>query len=99
MSGFGEMIAFRERGVAECFRRAGAIGPATARAPSELGLEISALQSLRSRGMLRDGELGRLYLDEESFAAIARARRMALMALAISAAGVILVVWGLLRRR
>ncbi|MES2304820.1 MAG: hypothetical protein V4558_04905 [Gemmatimonadota bacterium] len=99
MSGFGEMIAFRERGVADVFRHAHAIGRATARAPSELGLEISALQSLRSRGILRDGELGRLYLDEDAFAAVARARRMALMALAISTAGVILVVWGLLRRR
>lgn len=99
MSGFAEMIAFPERRTAETFRRAGAIGRATARAPSELGLDISALQSLRSRGMLRDGELGRLYLDEENFAALVRTRRMALMALAISAAGVVLVVWGLLRRR
>lgn len=99
MSGFAEMIAFPERRIAESFRRAGAIGRATARAPSELGLDIGSLQSLRNRGVLRDGELGRLYLDEENFAALARTRRMALMALAISAAGVVLVVWGLLRRR
>lgn len=99
MSGLAELIGFPERRIAETFRRADALGRATARAPSELGLEIGALQSLRTRGVLRDGELGRLYLHEESFATLARTRRMALMALAISTAGVVLVIWGLLRRR
>ena len=99
MSGLAEMIAFRERHIAAAFKRAGAIGRATARAPSELGLDITSLQTLRSREVLRDGELGRLYLDEANFAAMARTRRMALVALAISAAGVALVIWGLLQRR
>ncbi len=97
MGDFADMIAFRERTVAESFRRAGALAPGTARAPSELGLEIASLAPLRARGVLRDGEMGRLYLDEACFAAMARARRMALMALAISAAGVALAVWGFLR--
>lgn len=98
MSDFAEMIAFRERGVANTFLRVGATSPATARAPSELGLEIASLATLRARGVLRDGELGRLYLHEESFAAMARARTLALVALGISAAGVALAVWGFLRR-
>ncbi|MEP6590692.1 MAG: hypothetical protein ABJC19_05875 [Gemmatimonadota bacterium] len=99
MGDFADLIAFRERTTAETFRHAGAISPSSARAPSELGLEMASLSRLRTRGVLRDGDLGRLYLDEEAFALMARTRRMAIAALFISFAGVVLAVWGFLRRR
>ncbi|MES2124214.1 MAG: hypothetical protein V4503_05945 [Gemmatimonadota bacterium] len=99
MGDFIDLIAFRERTVAAAFRGVGALTPSTARAPSELGFDIAALARLRTRGVLREDPLGRLYLDEESFATMERTRRMALVAVAISLAGVVLAVWGFLRRR
>lgn len=99
MSGFMQMLAFQERKIAATFLHAGAVNTEHARSPSELGLEIASLNALRARGVLRDGPSGRIYLDEESFATMTRLHRLAIMALIISTAGVVLAIWGFLRRR
>ena len=71
------IVARKEREVVEAFERAGALGPATARMPSELGIETEGIgwERLRSRAVIRDAADGRVYLDILVWQAVRRMRR------------------------
>jgi hypothetical protein len=70
------VIRRKEREVVDDFRRGGATSLTTARSLADLGLEDSwPVRRLRRRAVIREPEPGRLYLDEEVWAAVRRTRR------------------------
>jgi hypothetical protein len=73
-------IIAKEKQVVAAFRAAGALSPAQARAPGELGVGAGiALRRLRRNAVLRETSEGALYLDQASWEALrARRRRFAL---------------------
>jgi len=73
-------ILAKQKRVVAAFRAAGALSPAQARAPGELGVRPGlALRRLRRNAVLRETSAGALYLDQGSWEALsARRRRIAL---------------------
>lgn len=73
-------ILAKQKRVVAAFRAAGALSPAQARAPGELGVGPGlVLRRLRRYAVLRETSEGALYLDQGSWEALsARRRRFAL---------------------
>lgn len=72
------IIRRREREVVADFRRTGATSAATAKSLQELGLHDSwPVRRLQRRAVIREPEPGIMYLDEEVWTAVRRARRRA----------------------
>src|SRR5881394_1088458 len=71
------VVARKEREVVEAFERAGALSPATARVPSEFGVETDGIgwERLHNRAVIRDTADGRVYLDIVVYQALRRMRR------------------------
>ncbi len=69
-------IIRKERRIIGAFRDEGATSPEAARSPGELGVNGSwVVDRLIDRGVLRQAEPGRYYLDEEAWTAFCQARR------------------------
>jgi len=70
------IILRKQREIVEVFQGAGATSAATARYPSDLGIEEDRIfRGLIDRAILRDGGAGRYYLDEPSWTAHNTMRR------------------------
>jgi hypothetical protein len=82
-------IVRKQKQLVEAFRNAGAISPAEAKIPSELGIGGGlALRILRRHAVLRETENGALYLDQPSWKALqAFRRRLASLIVGLSLLG------------
>src|SRR4051812_38815330 len=71
------VVAKKEREVVEAFERVGALSPATARMPSDFGVETDGIgwERLHNRAVIRDTGDGRVYLDIVVYQALRRMRR------------------------
>lgn len=82
------------------FLIAGALSPGSARSPQELGVDMGqAWYSLERRGVIREAEQGRYYLEAAAWATERTRRQRALVvllvvALAVLAVGVLLALRG-----
>jgi len=75
------IIIRKERELVEHFTEAGAVSPASAMSPSDLGVhERFAWIRLVERGVIREAATGRYYFDEPTWVALRqRRRRLALV--------------------
>ena len=59
----GRLMPMEQDAVANAFRAAGAVSPATARSLTEIpGVEAAAVVALAARGIVREAQPGRYYL-------------------------------------
>lgn len=93
------MLRMREQEVVDDFRAAGATSPDKAQSYQAIGLGDSlAIKRLRSRAVIREAAPGRLYLDEEVWAAVRRTRRrMATIFISILTLFLLGIVLGLIK--
>ncbi|HYU54077.1 MAG TPA: hypothetical protein VEK37_14085 [Gemmatimonadaceae bacterium] len=93
------MLRMREQEVVDDFRAAGATSPDKAQSYQAIGLGDSlAIKRLRSRAVIREAAPGRLYLDEEVWAAVRRTRRrMATVFISILTLFLLGIVLGLIK--
>jgi hypothetical protein len=96
MAAAAAIILRKERDIVQIFRGAGAIDPARARDPGELGVDRRVpFRLLVEHAVLREAEGGRFYLDERSWEALRGTRRRVAL-IVLVALGVVLLMSGYL---